>query len=63
MSATRPDELACIIAQRLLFEPNSHRFFVICEEPAAKAAKKANGVLAGTFGGIALEKGLLKPRK
>lgn len=36
-----------------LVKPNSHRAFVICEEPAAKAAKKTYGVLDGVFGGIA----------
>jgi len=40
MSATPPAELARIIAQRLLVEPNSHRPFFICEEPAPKLRRK-----------------------
>lgn len=39
MIATRPDQLARIVAQRLLVQPNGHHLLVI-GAPAAKAAKK-----------------------
>ncbi|MCC8970087.1 hypothetical protein [Bradyrhizobium brasilense] len=53
MSATRPDELARIIAQRLLVQPNGYRLLLLKSRPP-KLRRKTYGVLDGTFGGIAL---------
>ncbi|MGY3487812.1 hypothetical protein ACVW1C_005695 [Bradyrhizobium sp. USDA 4011] len=60
MSATRPDELARIIAQRLLVQPNGHRVLLLKSRPP-KLQRKTYGVLDRTFGGIALRKALLSP--
>lgn len=43
-----------------LVEPNSHGPFVICEEPAAKAAKKPTVFLTVRLAALP-DEGLLKP--